>query len=503
MPRAPRVAVIARSAAGADAAGVDIAGILEALVSRGTAPQVLTATGEARLAAPVMHYADAPFLLDRPDDVVLFHHSGADPEGLATVRRLGCRVVVRCLGEGPAGLVSRYSPELGRAAQAARAELAELAELRVESFLAASNGEAAALREAGVAADRIQLVPPFHGADDLVGEPDEASVIAMLRRNAYTVLAVGDLSPEHGMDVAAEQLLDMLAANDIDIHLHHIGSHDARLQAFINRVGSLAARPGRPPHVTLHGQVTRTVAATLYRHCHAFWAGGGPWAPVQGTVTALAFAKPVLATPTAASRAACGDAALYTSTAYETAEALAGLADDDLLRVRLGRAARARYMDHWRPAVLRRRFLRRFDRALARGSVRAPAATLPGDAPGTGTWFGLPRHRDLVRAALPLLPPMPPFGLSGRDRRLDLVDWVLRDGAAASPWIAAYLAGDDFQAYARELDVPNAASHFGTRMRLLSTFHLPAICRFDLSQPQGRADFHQWFEQEGERLYDV
>ena len=496
-----RVGVMAAAVDPILPAGEDVLGMLAALRERGHAVQVFTADGEADLAMPVMHYADAAFALDDPADVLIYRFGGADPSGFAALRRLRCRVLVRCPEVPPVGAASRYSAHLARPAYAARMALTGLPDLRVESFLADSMAGARTLRRMGVGRGRIQLAPAMHSLDELAGEADEPSLLPLLQAHGFNVLMMGVLSPEHGIDLMAESLAMAVARSGTGVHVHHVGPHDSRLQAYTDRVGELLGQYGMTSQVSFHGSVIRPVLATFYRHCDLFWAFDRPEASPRAAIAALAFGLPVLAAPTAPLRGACGDAAEYADGCEAMAAALAGLAGDEIRRREMGRRGRVRYRDRWRPAALRRLFMRGFDRALVAGSQRVAAASLALD----GDWFGLPRFRDVlrdaVRGAVPGVPDMPPWGMSGRDRRLDVVDWVLREAGTSSPAVAAYLASEAFLTYARELEVPNAASHFGPWMRLVWTFHRPASTQFDLSRSEGAAAFHQWCEREGTAVY--
>ncbi len=491
-----RVGLMVPTLDGHDGIRHDLLGMLAVLTAEGVEATVFTATGEADFPFPVMHYRDVELVLDGESDLLIYHACAADPAAAGVMACLPGRVVVRVHGTAPAALLSRWSSGLGRASREAREALFGLADGTADGFLADSAFGAAELAAFGIDPACIEIVPRLHRCDQLRGLPDDPPTARMLETRSFNVLAVGRLAPNEDLELMMQSLVNALNWGGLDIQLHHVGQHDPRLQDYTNAVVDILARNGALSRLTFYGHVGPRALATLYRHCDLFWTTSRYDGFNLPALEAMAFGRPVLTSRQPALAELCGDAGVYAETAEQFARHLHEILADDAFRLRLGRTSRQRYDASFLPSRLARRFTEALRTLGDRSEARVPASSLD----RAGDWFGLPQVDDLLATVMPTLPAMPPYGLNGRERRRDVIDHAFRLEPAPPP-LADYLASPDLLAYARDLEMPQAARHLGPALRLFWTFNRAARSRFDLQRSESVADYCAWFDREAAADY--
>lgn len=473
--------------------GQDMAGMLDAISTRGAQPFLFTASGQAAAAVDCLHYADLDVLFYRPDDLLIFHYAGEDLAGLAAMRRGDRRTWVRYHGLAPAGAVINRVGGEARQRKAAHEGLVELADLPIEAYLATNLEAREELVRAGVEAWRIHHLPAFTYAERLLALPDDGGVRTSLAAAPINLLAVGGAHP----DVSLEMLVDALArASDgaspvgAGVSLHVVGGTPPELSDYAAELAGRIDKRGLAARVTFHEAVGPQTLATFYRGCDALVLAAAEGPPQRAMVEAMAFGLPVITRPRASATEIWGDEGLFADDVRSLAAQVVRLSRDDIFRVRAGRRCREIYEARFARLKLAQSLQLLLDRPRPATPAACRVAHLD--------WFGLPDPERLVRAAVEA---GHEFDLDGRDRRLDLVDWIFRDGWLRSDDLASYVAGDAFQRYVRTLELPVGPDNLTPHMRLTWKFHRPANSRFDLAVPTKATAFRRWYHEEGHVLF--
>jgi glycosyltransferase involved in cell wall biosynthesis len=487
-----RIGLMAPALSERDAISNDLAGMYTALQARGFDTYIFTQNGESTTALPTYHYTDAAWLLDASDDLIVYHYCTWDAPGMKVLRRLRCRLMVKYHNVTPSAYMAAYSIEFTKGTRMAREALAELVELPVNLFLSDSEFNAEELARFGVPPYRSIVVPPFHVTADLLGRPDDSSLVARISSYANNILAVGRLVPNKGCDLMLRCFAELLRQRPYNAHLHFVGIQDPRLNAYINKLHEILKIKGIGDNVTFHGNVKPGALATLYRHCDVFWTTSQHEGFCVPAVEAMAFARPILSSRMGALPETCGSAALYAHSAIEFSEILGAMLLDDECRAQLGREGRRRYLQIFDTRHIAKRFTEALSKIEASGLERVVASSLS----TAGDWFGLPCGDRLIQLALQVCDPLPSDALDGRDRRMDFLDWILREGWRRSDQVARYLRSEEFLLYANQIEVPRAAAHFTPIMRLVWQFSRFAQSSFDLRFPEQVQSFANWYARE-------
>ena len=475
----------------------DVLGMWTSLRRRGVESYLFTSTGESSLPLRTMHYADMWLRLQQPDDLLIYHCRSPQDRDLQEIRRLQCRVAVRYHSDLPSKLLIQHSASLVRRVRRGQELLFELSEAPVCAWLTDCKSDSAGLLQQGIHPDDLVCLPPFRNTAGLIDLPDHSGIMASLAGAAFNILAVGALHPGAGYEVMFESFARSLATGRVDLKLHVVGSHDPQFRNYIDRLASIIDRHAMGEYVVLYGDVSASAYATLLRHCNVFWTASQLDAFEFPVVDALAFGLPVLAARTATHTETCGEAAVYADTYHDFAAALDDLANDGRDGARLGQCGLRRYDAMFQEAVIDQRF-ELFIKSLGTGTVEEiPASSL--DA--SGAWFGMPGSKELIHLALAVSDPLPQDALKGRDRRLDFIDWILREGWQRSVEIKTYLSSADFVRYSAQIRLPPGTAHFTPAMRLVWSFCRFANATFRLRSPDSIQGYGRWFAREATTRY--
>lgn len=482
-----------------DAISNDVVGMYTTIRARGFDTYIFTESGESSTALPTYHYADAAWLLDASDDLIMYHYCIRDDPGMKALRRMRCRLAIKYHNVTPSGYMTPYSIEFTRGTRMAREALAELVELPVNLFLSDSAFNAEELARFGVPPHRSVVVPPFHVIGDLLGCRDDSALVARLSSYANNILTVGRLVPNKGFDLMLRCFAELLRQAPYNAHLHVVGLQDHRLSPYFNELQEIINTKGIRDNVTFHGEVTPGELATLYRHCDLFWTTSQHEGFCVPAIEAMAFAKPILSSRMGALSETCGSAALYAHTPIEFTKLLAAMLFDDEVRIKLGREGRRRYLQTFAIRNIAKRFTEALDIVEANRLKRVVASSLS----TAGDWFGLPFGDRLIRLALQVCDPLPSEALDGRDRRMDFLDWVIREGWRRSEEVASYLGSEEFRLYADQIEIPRVAAHLTPMMRLVWQFSRFAQSTFDLRIPEEVQYFANWYARESTDLFEL
>ena len=138
--------------------------------------------------------------------------------------------------------------------------------------------------------------------------------------------------------------------------LHIVGTLDPRLAGYQRDLDAIIARHRMADDVIFHGTVDQRELAAFYHRCAIVWTCSQHEGFCVPVVEAMAFGKPIVATPLAALPETCGNAAAFANGKTEIVEAISRLLGDNRQSRELGQAGRKRYEQCFAPAKLTQAF---------------------------------------------------------------------------------------------------------------------------------------------------
>lgn len=471
-----------------DGVGGDAYGMIEVLLNAGYDAVPFTSTGASESPWQTYNYADTRWKLSK-DDLLIYHYGAADEPAAKILRQLNCRVMVRYHSIPPSKYMAPYSEHLTREARAGRMMIEKLADLPLDCVIANSESSLREFRRLSSDHVKTAILPIFTNAEELVFLQQEPATVQYVGRWATNILCVGRLVPEKGHADILEAFASYLRRDLGRPHLHLVGSHDAHLASYTAHLSDVVARNAMTDAVSIHPTVSPSALASYYRQCDLFWTGSRHEGFCVPTVEAMAFGLPILSTTAGSLPKTCGDAAIYADNPIEMAAALETLLSDDELFVDLRRRGRRRYETLFHRRNVTSQFLAFIERWVA--SPETPAGAAPRST-DVGDWFGLPDAIEIVKRAIAAIPRLG-RGLYARDRRLDLVFWIVTEGVHDASF-ASYVRSDAFQRYAETLGMPPYADHFAPDQRLIWTFSRKAQEVFPLHSRENVASFNRWYK---------
>lgn len=351
-----RVALLTPVLALRDAIGADVAEMAAALRAAGQDVR-LYADRIEESDEPVHSVAGLPEWLQAPDDCLIYHHSTAWPAAEPLLRRLQCRRYVRYHNVTPPEYFFGVSMDHVRACAAGRVELAALATILGLSWLADSPYNRDELLDLGVTASRIEVLPPLHRVESLIGAASDPELIDRFTGGGAVLLMVGRLAPNKGH----LELLDAFACYvrhyEPDARLLIVGKQDMRLARYLRQVHVRAESLGIAGQVHFLEDVDQAALKACYQIADALLylsAHEGFGVPL---VEAMALSLPIVARAAAATPLTVAEAGVLWPSVEPGlyAASIARLRRDADLRERLVEAGRRRYRSHFHSEVLVRK----------------------------------------------------------------------------------------------------------------------------------------------------
>jgi len=471
-----------------DAISNDAYGMVETLEQAGFETVLFTFSGESDSPWPTYVYADARWKLDRADDLLIYHYCTVDENALSILRQLKCRMAVKYHNVTPSRFMAPWSDELAFMTRLGRMLLNRLVDLPLDLVIGDSEYNLQEIRRLVGDQPNMSVLPVFNHVEELLTRPGDGATVGYVRQWPTNILSVGRLAPNKGHEDMLEAFGAYLGTCRRRPHLHLVGSHDSRLHAYVAHLKAIIARHDMADAVSFHPIVGQSALGSFYRHCDLFWTGSQHEGFCVPAVEAMAFGLPILSTTAGALAETCGEAAVYADNQDEMADALNLLLDDDERLVELRRRGRQRYETRFHRRHVADRFLEVIDNWInPRNEISSP------EAADAGHWFGLPHAVEAVGRAIANHPGLGQ-GLHARDRRLDLVLWILSKGRQEDNALAAYVGSAELIRFARGLEMPPAAAHFSPAQRLVWTFSRQAQELFSLQNRESVASFSRWYE---------
>ncbi|HWR50265.1 MAG TPA: glycosyltransferase family 4 protein [Bryobacteraceae bacterium] len=295
----------------------------------------------------------------KPEDLLIYHHSMAWPEGERIAETTNNTVVLKYHNITPAAFFEPYSGPHFDACKAGIASTRRLAKLPDAWFWGDSQFNTQELIGHGAPEPRCRVLPPMHAVADLANQTLDYSAIAPFKDNRENILFVGGFKPNK----AHARLIRVFA------EYHHVynrrsrlilaGSLDPAFEDYVGALRRLAASLGVLKDVVFCFSVSPAQLRALYLASHVFLCLSEHEGFCVPLLEAMFFRVPIVAWATTAVPETIGPSGLMFRDYSEPmfAEAINSCTDDSELSATLRRLGRERYQSRFDIEILRGRLL--------------------------------------------------------------------------------------------------------------------------------------------------
>jgi len=353
--------VVAPSIMPADAVSHDALGMVKALRAAGGEAYLYAENCHPSLAAQVheiSQYEAGP--IRRPNDTLIYHHAVGWHPGVDLCRTTLNRRIVKFHNVTPPGFYEGINPEYVGSCLHGALHTAELLRLPTAFFLADSSFNASELVRLGADPKCVEVLPPFHAADDLLENQADLEIVKDYQDDMRNVLSVGRIAPNKGH----VQLLEVFAYYRQHFNsrsrLHVVGAIDPRLRRYTEEVCRTIWRLGLAGTVKLTGMVSTAQLKAHYLIAHAYLCASHHEGFCVPLVEAMALKIPCVAWATAGVASTLGPNLLAWPD-FDIpllAQSLHVCIEDRFLRGEIVRRQSARYQRRFTHQAISERFLR-------------------------------------------------------------------------------------------------------------------------------------------------
>ena len=189
-----RVAILSPSLTTADGVSNDALGMYEVLRRRGDDVRLFCESHSFKHSG-IGELPKIEKFLERPNDILIYHHSHGWDRGVQLVKNLPCFRVIRYHNVTPAHYFAGVSQHEQELSEAGRRQLGDLTSAQCELYLSASAFSMRELIDAGGDASRSFVVPPFNHIDRLARIKADQETLAKYSGKTANILFVGRVLP--------------------------------------------------------------------------------------------------------------------------------------------------------------------------------------------------------------------------------------------------------------------------------------------------------------------
>jgi glycosyltransferase involved in cell wall biosynthesis len=304
----PRVHLLTPHLLPGDAVSCDVLGMLSWFRRRGLAAEVYAERVHPtfkNIAQPIGAYErHAP----ARDDVMVCHHSGGWPLGLAFWRQTRNRRVFRFHNVTPPWFYRTHCPRYADSCRLGEEQTGLM--LRLETALRIPNSEFSAQTLERIApGPRCRVVPPFHAIDALENEPPDLALAEQLH-GGINLLFVGRVAPNKGFHHLVRVVGLLRRSFNVPARLFAIGGLDPNLRSYHDELFREIADRGLTQCVHFTGKASPRQLATYYRASNFFLCLSEHEGFCVPLVEAMAFRLPIVAYGGGAVSSTLGDQCL-------------------------------------------------------------------------------------------------------------------------------------------------------------------------------------------------
>ena len=351
-----RIGIALPTLADGDAVGNDVFGMAKVLRGRGHDVQFFA--WQSRVAEPVKTHDDLLRTLNRADDVLIYHHSIGCDWAVKAVEKFPGRAIVKYHNVTPPAFFKSLNREVAKGCEQGLREVTRLAKSQAVVW-ADSEFNAADFRKA-VPGRAVEILPPFHHAEQLFAVEPDYRAVQGLDDWAANILLVGRLVPNKNIPLAVRAFAEYRRRFDGRARLIVVG--DRPVPEHAAEVDAVLAETGQIGHVVITGKVTVPQLKALYLSADCLLVTSLHEGFCVPLIEAMGLMLPIVAVPNAAVPHTGGDAVKYTAADPTTIAAAlhATITGPESLLA----AGRARYREHFSEAAVQRRFETLFAEAM-------------------------------------------------------------------------------------------------------------------------------------------
>ena len=348
-----RVGLIIPTLTNGDAVGNDALGMAEILRQRGDTVTffVTTTTLDEEDTQDIDDIAE---IMNRPDDVLIYHHSIGFERGVKAIERLPAkRKAVKYHNVTPPEFFKGINYEVQRACAVGIAELPRLARTSAHIWTdSVYNGEHLQKYAPGRAFTEL---PPFHQADELLSVEPDYRAVSGLDDWGTNILFVGRVAPNKNVPLAAEAFARYSERYDRRARLIIVG--DMPLPKHSEAVKEQMKALGIADRVFITGKVSTAQLKALYLTSDVLLMTSLHEGFCVPLIEAMGLRVPVVAVPNTAIPYTGGEAVRYArADADDLATAIDAVLTDEAARERAMNIGRERYLTRFSNAAIREKF---------------------------------------------------------------------------------------------------------------------------------------------------
>jgi glycosyltransferase involved in cell wall biosynthesis len=203
-------------------------------------------------------------LIEDPDTLIIYHHSGFWEEGYEFLKNAKSKIVIRYHNITPPEFFAPYNEHHHSQCKFGREQTKCFARDFPDAFWL-PDSEYNALDAEGISAERLAILPPFNKIEEWAkGLPDEALLSGLLNSLDVNLLFVGRIAPNKGHLF----LLDILNAYQINyndkIKLRIIGKFDDGLSGYNELLEQKINDYGLKENVEFVGEINDALLSSYY-----------------------------------------------------------------------------------------------------------------------------------------------------------------------------------------------------------------------------------------------
>ncbi len=210
-------------------------------------------------------------IIDKPDNILIYHHGGCWDNGQKILEKARCRIFIKYHNITPPEFFKPYNQFHATYCKDGMEQITAIAGLKkITKFLCDSYFNAKDFLRRGIDKSKIRIVPPFHKLDDFKNAEIETDLARSLDDGKVNILFVGRLVPNKGHKHLLKVMASYKAMYDADISLTIVGGIDSGLSVYLDELEQLIQQNQLNEIVNIRGSVTFDELHTYYNSSHLF-----------------------------------------------------------------------------------------------------------------------------------------------------------------------------------------------------------------------------------------
>ena len=353
-----RVAILTPTLTAADAVSNDVLAMQQLLTGRGHEVRVFAEhanLGNQKIEPP----SAAHSFLRSSEDVLIYHHSIGWEHGIETVKRASCRKIIKYHNVTPPEFFAGISEKHQRLCETGRSQLGEIVASQPALYMAASDFNKRDLIDAGSAAHKTFVVPPFNQADKLQAGAADLEILDRYSDGNINLLTVGGVRPNKSHAALIKAFGAYVSLFNHEARLFIVGSENESFGAYTDSLRVLIDTWRIESLVVFTGEVSDEALKAYYLLADALLMTSEHEGFCVPLVEAMAMKVPIIAYASTAIGETAADSALVWEKRdpFLLAESIERLRANETAKMALVARGAERYEKSFSNAAIAKRFL--------------------------------------------------------------------------------------------------------------------------------------------------